>query len=66
MSWKLNPVSNDFDYELIQTRLEQFRVAREIGDLDAISFFITCKYDTRTRGYWQFGTLFTKLHEEQS
>lgn len=52
--WKLNPVSNDFDYELIQTRLEQFRVAREIGDLDAISFLLRA---SMTRGLGDVGNL---------
>lgn len=52
--WKLNPVSNDFDYELIQTRLEQFRVAREIGDLDAISFLLRA---SMTRGLGDIGNL---------
>lgn len=50
----MNPVSNDFDYELIQTRLEQFRVAREIGDLDAISFLLRA---SMTRGLGDIGNL---------
>ncbi len=52
--WKQNPISNDFDYELIQTRLEQFRVARELGDLDAISFLLRA---SMTRGLGDIGNL---------
>lgn len=52
--WKLNPISNDFDYELIQTRLEQFRVAREMGDVDAISFLLRA---SMTRGLGDIGNL---------
>lgn len=52
--WKLNPISNDFDYELIQTRLEQFRVAREMGDLDAISFLLRA---SMTRGLGDIGNM---------
>lgn len=50
----MNPTSNDYDFELIQTRLEQFRVAREIGDLDAISFLLRA---SMTRGLGDIGNL---------
>ncbi|KAL1919537.1 uncharacterized protein VTP21DRAFT_2230 [Calcarisporiella thermophila] len=38
--WKLDPVSPDYDYELIQNRLSQLRKAREKGDLGSMMFAI--------------------------
>lgn len=38
--WKDEVISDEYDYELIQLRLEQLRVARERNDLDAISFLL--------------------------
>lgn len=52
--WKLEPISNDYDYELIQTRLEQFRIAREQGDMDSISFLLRA---SMTRGLGDIGNL---------
>lgn len=52
--WKMDPVSPDYDFELIQTRLEQFRVAREMGDLDAISFLLRA---SMSRGLGDIGNL---------
>lgn len=50
----MDPSSNDYDFELIQTRLEQLRVAREIGDLDTISFLLRA---SMTRGLGDIGNL---------
>ena len=39
-SWKKELASPDYDYELIQDRLLQFRNARESGDLNAMLFLL--------------------------
>ncbi len=52
--WKDDPVSDEYDYELIQLRLEQFRVARERTDLDAISFLLRASI---SRGFGDIGNI---------
>lgn len=38
--WKRDPVSVDYDYDLIANRLLQLQTAREMGDMAAISFLM--------------------------
>jgi predicted acylesterase/phospholipase RssA len=54
VKWKDDPVSEEYDYELIQLRLEQFRVARERMDLDAISFLLRA---SMSRGFGDIGNM---------
>lgn len=57
--WKDDPISDDYDYEMIQLRLEQFRVARERMDLDAISFLLRA---SMSRGFGDIGNMILYGH----
>ncbi|RKP10143.1 acyl transferase/acyl hydrolase/lysophospholipase [Thamnocephalis sphaerospora] len=39
-AWKADPVSPDYDYELLQSRIRQLRAAREAGDVSAMIFLL--------------------------
>lgn len=53
-NWKIDPTSNDYDCELIQSRVEQFRVAREQNDLETISFLLRA---SMSRGFGDIGNM---------
>jgi hypothetical protein len=39
-AWKMAPRSSDYDYDLVQTRLQQLQSAHEMEDEAAISFLL--------------------------
>jgi TAG lipase/steryl ester hydrolase/phospholipase A2/LPA acyltransferase len=39
-AWKVDSRSGDYDYELVQARLQQLESAHEMGDAAAISFLL--------------------------
>ncbi|KAI8057895.1 acyl transferase/acyl hydrolase/lysophospholipase [Syncephalis plumigaleata] len=39
-AWKQNPVSSDYDYEILRMRVEQLRAARESNDISAMIFLL--------------------------
>ncbi|RKP26007.1 hypothetical protein SYNPS1DRAFT_28275 [Syncephalis pseudoplumigaleata] len=39
-AWKQDPVSSDYDYEILKMRIEQLRAARESNDLSAMIFLL--------------------------
>lgn len=60
-AWKADPVSDLYDYKLIQDRLESLRTARETGDLTNLIFLLRTSL-SRNLGDMGNPNLYSKTH----